>query len=64
MKMKRAWEILLRIILAALLVVMVMPLAMLCTDSLMGKQEIMESFGAVLEAVSYTHLTLPTSVFV
>jgi ABC-type sugar transport system, permease component len=49
MKMKRAWEILLRIILAALLVVMVMPLAMLCTDSLMGKQEIMESFGAVLE---------------
>lgn len=49
MKIKRAWEILLRIILAALLVVMVMPLAMLCTDSLMGKQEIMESFGAVLE---------------
>ena len=37
-----------RIILAVLLVIMIMPLVMLCTNSLMGKQELLESFGSVL----------------
>lgn len=37
-----------RVVLAVLLVVMVMPLVMLCTNSLMGKQELIEKCGAVL----------------
>lgn len=40
--------LLIRIVLAALLIFMVMPLIMLCTNSLMGKQELMETCGAVL----------------
>lgn len=40
--------IMMRIILAILLIFMVMPLIMLCTNSLMGKQELIESCGAVL----------------
>lgn len=40
--------ILARVVLAVLLVVMVMPLVMLCTNSLMGKQELIEKCGAVL----------------
>lgn len=37
-----------RVVLTVLLVVMVMPLVMLCTNSLMGKQELIEKCGAVL----------------
>lgn len=48
MRKGKAGDVLLRIILAVLLVIMVMPLVMLCTNSLMGKQELLESFGAVL----------------
>lgn len=48
MKKRIVWDVLLRVILTVLLVIMVMPLIMLCTNSLMGKQEILESFGAVL----------------
>lgn len=40
--------LLIRIVLAALLIFMVMPFIMLCTNSLMGKQELMETCGAVL----------------
>lgn len=40
--------ILARVVLTVLLVVMVMPLVMLCTNSLMGKQELIEKCGAVL----------------
>lgn len=40
--------LLIRIVLAALLIFMVMPLIMLCTNSFMGKQELMETCGAVL----------------
>ncbi len=40
--------LLMRIVLAVLLIFMVMPFIMLCTNSLMGKQELMETCGAVL----------------
>lgn len=48
MRKKRPGMILARVVLAVLLVVMVMPLVMLCTNSLMGKQELIEKCGAVL----------------
>ncbi len=48
MRKGKAGDVLLRIILAVLLVIMIMPLVMLCTNSLMGKQELLESFGSVL----------------
>lgn len=48
MKTGRIWPIILRIILAILFVIMVMPLVMLCTNSLMGKRELLETCGAVL----------------
>ena len=41
-------ELIVRIVLWALFVIMVMPLAMLCTNSLMGKREITETCKAVL----------------
>lgn len=44
----KVWPIILRIILAILFVIMVMPLVMLCTNSLMGKRELLETCGAVL----------------
>lgn len=45
---RRIWMILIRIVLTVLLIFMVMPLIMLCTNSLMGKQELIETCGAVL----------------
>lgn len=48
MKTGRIWPIILRIILVILFVIMVMPLVMLCTNSLMGKRELLETCGAVL----------------
>ena len=48
MKKTTIWGIVMRMILAVLLILMVMPLVMLCTNSLMGKREIIETCGAVL----------------
>lgn len=48
MRKRRPGMILARVVLTVLLVVMVMPLVMLCTNSLMGKQELIEKCGAVL----------------
>lgn len=48
MRKRRIWMILIRIVLTVLLIFMVMPLIMLCTNSLTGKQELIETCGAVL----------------
>lgn len=45
---RRMWVILMRAVLTVLLIFMIMPLVMLCTNSLMGKQELIEVCGAVL----------------
>lgn len=45
---RRMWIILMRAVLTVLLIFMIMPLVMLCTNSLMGKQELIEACGAVL----------------
>lgn len=48
MRKRRIWMILIRIVLTVLLIFMVMPFIMLCTNSLTGKQELIETCGAVL----------------